>query len=274
MRIALIFPIRKHEHKYIEIVGLLNKKIHNDLKTLGADHIDVKFPGLDYNFVANNESKEPMPKGKGILDSLKNMPQPPDFVIVCDGSGKIPYTYVSDIFQELVSDRNVASVMANRGKFKAIDNFRYLLERLEIFFLRKYHKHSKIIPDGQCGLWAYRYGKLNLNGKEEEIKLTADGYEIELDLLNEVLFKNLRYSFVNVELPEITLSSGYNYIDNIKKLNFLCTKCDKLKDCVHDYTKEFESTDECKELLKKLQKEELEAFVNYKKDLYNFVKSS
>ena len=169
MRVALLFPIRNYEKKIPEILLELNNKIQKDLSILGANHIDVRFPGLDYSYVAVNESKENSPKGRNILDALKNM-QPPNFVIICDGSGKIPYEYITEIFQELVSDSNASCVMAHRVKHKSIDNFRYLVERFEVFSLKRYHNYSKEIPDGQCGLWAFRCGEIQVNEKYEEIE--------------------------------------------------------------------------------------------------------
>src|SRR3989344_1120598 len=124
MRVALLFPIRNYEKKIPEITLELNNKIHKDLTILGANHIDVRFPGLDYSYVATNESKENSPKGRCILDALKNMPQTPNFVIICDGSGKIPYGYISEIFQELISNSAISCVMAHRVRHKAIDGFR------------------------------------------------------------------------------------------------------------------------------------------------------
>ncbi|MBI1935705.1 hypothetical protein HYS31_04660 [Candidatus Woesearchaeota archaeon] len=273
MRIALLFPIRNYEKKIPDITLELSNKIHKDLTILGANHIDVRFPGLDYSYVATNQSKEISPKGRMILDALNNMPQPPNFVIICDGSGKIPYSYISEIFQELISDSNLSCVMAHRIKHKAIDSFRYLIERFEVFSLMRYHNYPNKIPDGQCGLWAFRYGKLDSNGKE--ISLTSEGYEIELDLLDEVINKKLNFSFIEVDLPVQPITTSYTYEDNFEKLKFLCSKCNKLKDCLTEYLIEFESTNEFKGIIKNMDENEVKMWENkYKVGLNNFIKSS
>lgn len=238
--------MRKYEKNYPDISGYLKKSLHNELTLLGFDHIDVKFLGIDYTYVGTNDQIEGNPKGKAIIDALRNLQHTPDIVMVCDGSGKIPFTNIPRIFEELLSDSSLAAVMINRVGNKWISQYRNLIERFEVFSLKKVHLHIKDIPDGQGGLWAYRYGKLNCDGKEDEIKLTAEGYEVELDLLNEVLSKDLRYSFVNVEMPKPKeeIPTSYSRDDSRKKLGFLCSKCLKFKDYLLECLTEYERSKE------------------------------
>ena len=100
-------------------------------------------------------------------------------------------------------------------------------------------------------MWAYRNGKLNCNGKEHEIKLTGEGYEVELDLLNEVLLKDLKYSFVNVNMPDQKekIPTSYTDKDSLKKLRFLCSKCLKLKDHLLECLTEYEKSEEFKAII-------------------------
>src|SRR3990167_6835500 len=98
MRLALLFLMRKYETKYPEISGYLKNGLHNELRLLGFDHIDIKFPGMDYTYVATNDEIEGIPKGKAIVDALKNLQHTPDIVMICDGSGKIPLTNIPRIF--------------------------------------------------------------------------------------------------------------------------------------------------------------------------------
>jgi len=242
MNVVCIFPVTNNSENQPEILKKFKEKIAPSLINLGASNSEIKFAGTDYIFVGTNQTLEGQPKGKGILECLKNCSNPPDCVIVCDGSNAIPYEYIVPIFQELISDSVMSCVMANRGENKAISKERFLIEEFEIFILKRYHNHKREIPDGQCGLWAFRTGKLNTNNSQKEIKLIAQSYEIELDLLSEVLEKNLEYSFVDVELPPREVSSSFEYKNNLMKMKFLLEKYkdNKLKELIPNYFDEFE----------------------------------
>ena len=276
MRVAVLIPIRGYEKNFYKLFSESIPKVVKNLKLLGATEIHIRYAGIDtYFFPSTNETHEKEPKGKGIIGSLRSIPEPPHFVIVCDGSEKIPLAYIPDVFQELISDSTLSAVMACRGEHKAISKFRYLVERFEVFSLKRYHKYDNIIPDGQCGLWGYRYGKIKINDSEVQIKLTGLGYEIELDLLDEVLNKKLKYSFMDVELPTYEVKTSYDYDDNIQKMKFLCGKNEKLKDSIPLYLEEFEETDEFERLLTELEDKDKEIWnEKYKKDIHNFAKSS
>ena len=211
MNVVCIFPVTNNSQNIPEILIEFKNKIAPNLIKLGASNCEIKFAGTDYIFVGTNQTLEGKPKGQGILECLKNCLKIPDCVIVCDGSNAIPYHYIVSIFQELVSDASMCCVMANRRKNKAISPERFLIEEFEIFILKEYFRHDKEILDGQCGLWAFRKGELDINGHKKEIKLTARSYEIELDLLSEVLEKDLEYSFVDVKLPIRDVSSSFKY---------------------------------------------------------------
>ena len=132
--------------------------------------------------------------------------------------------------------------------------------------IRRYFNYEKDISDGQCGLWGYKFGKLNINGCYKEIELTAEGYEIELDLLCEVLKNNLNYSFVDVELPENSkIKSSFVYTNNLTKIKFFLNKYKGLKENIPSYIKQFE--DKNKESISKNKL----FWYKYKKDLINLV---
>lgn len=217
------------------------------LKKFGVN-IDIKFAGTDYRFISTGES---IPigskKGEGILECIKNCTSPPEFVIMCDGSGAIPYKYILEIFQELTSDSSIYGVMANRGKNKSISEERLLIERFEIYVLKKHYDYKKSIPDGQCGLWGYRTSIKNNSG--EKIKLTAKSYDIELDLLGELLKNNLNFSFINVDLPTREVQSSFTYENNLKKMQFLLEKYEDIKPKLKDYITLFETTPEYLKLI-------------------------
>lgn len=250
MHVVCIFPVAYSSNKIPNILVHFKKEIGPKLTKLGATQIDIKFAGTDYTFVPINQTLQGEPKGKGVLQTLNNLPKQPDFVICCDGSGKIPYNYIVDIFQQLASDTSMHCVMANRVGNKAIIKPRYLIERFEIFSILRYHNHDENIPDGQCGLWGYKYGKVFCNGKFCDVTLSAEGYEIEIDLLSEVISQKLSYSFIDVNLPPLEIKTSFTYDNNLKKMEFLFVKYPSLKRKIMKYTGQFESTDEAKELLK------------------------
>lgn len=264
MKLLCIFPITGNEGNIQHIFGEW-KKLTPTFETLGASKLDIKFTRVDYSYVPTNKSFEGVPKGRGILECLKNCSETPDCVLVCDGSNKIPYSYLIDVFRELVSDISVHCVMGNRTNNKAISEHRYLIERFEIFMLKRYHKHDEDIPDGQCGIWGYKTGKLSVNGTQKEIALTAEEYEVELDLLSEVLEKKLNQSFVEIALPETRIGTQFTFEKNLVKLRFLFKKYGGLKENVQEYLGEFEK--ENKSRIGGLSGESLQYWAKYKQEI-------
>jgi len=159
--------------------------------------------------------------------------------------------------------------MANRTENKAIAVLRYAIERFEVFSLKKYHEHNGEILDGQCGLWGYRYGDIYVNATVCQILLTAEGYEIELDLLGEILEKDLNYSFIDVELPKRDANSSFTYKNNLDKMKFLVKKYSKFGQLISQYFLEFESSQEYKELI--IKKEDEDEWKKYKTDLVKLI---
>jgi hypothetical protein len=270
MRVVCIFPITNNEKNIPTIIEKFRDFIAPQLSVLGATNIELKFAGADYIFVRTEQVLEvPKGKGKGILDCLKNVAIVPDFVIACDGSGAIPFEYIIDIFKVMISDSTMACVMANRKDNKAINDSRYLIERFEIFSIIKLFNHKKNIPDGQCGLWGYRNGKLKINNTEVEIKLSSVGYEIELDLVSEIIEKNLEYSFVDINLPPRQVSSSFGYNNNLKKFEFIISKYPKLKFLISYYLNEYEKTNEFNDLINKHTVKE--TWKRYKEDVFKII---
>jgi hypothetical protein len=264
MNVVLIFPVTNNSDKIPEIMKEFSNNIAPKLSILGAEEVEIKFAGTDYIFVGTNQTLKGKPKGQGILESLKNCAKEPEIVIVCDGSNAIPYINIINIFQEIISDSEMCCVMANRIKNKAISEERFLIEQFEVFIIKKYFNHNGEIKDGQCGLWAYRNPKLLCNnGQIKKINLTASSYEIEIDLLSEVLEKRLEYSFVDIELPQRTSTSSFKYENNLIKMRFLLNKYSKLTEFLLNYLTEFERINE--EVLKKEEIKKI--WENYKKDI-------
>lgn len=267
MDILCIFPTAGCHEKVGEIVDRLEKGIITKLIQLGANP-QIITPGPDYKYVQVGEKIERVskPKGELILDAIKSASKQTEYVIACDGSGAIPYENIVDIFQALISDPNIYCAMINRvGQEKAIPQERFLIEQFEIFALKKTLGYEKGIPDGQGGLWGFYTKDIEINGNKTKIILTAKEYDIELDLLSEVIEKGLGYIFVPISLPPREVKSQFPYEKNIAKMNFLINKYPKLQDTLKKYLSEF--LIECGEEIKKLNIEGEKTWGRYKKDI-------
>ncbi len=244
MYVLSIFPITKNEKNIPLILEEFKQTIAPTLHKLGAEKIEIRFPPPDYTYVPSEGALLGTTKGKGILDVLKNTPVKPDYILVCDGSGKIPYSKTIEMFRELVSDSSINCIMANRiGQNKAISPIRYFIECWEVYLLRSHFNYQKEIPDGQCGLWGFYAKEIKGEKDKTEIFLSAEGYDIEIDLLSECLEKEIEFSFVDVELKidPATITTLFTPTDNIKKMKFLLNKYPmmrgKLISHLTDYTK-------------------------------------
>lgn len=139
-------------------------------------------------------------------------------IILCiDGTGRIPPEAVVDAVQ-LLQDSNCDAVFAQRGENKGIEPERWIIERFEIFLVEE--KYNIKIPDGQCGCWAFVTHK----DSERKMNLNASGYELELDILTEVLHKKLKYSFFPVEIHSEAAKSLFDQEQHASKLKYLAEK--------------------------------------------------
>lgn len=264
MKLLIIFPVANNQGKIPSIIKKF-KEFYNDLIILGADEsIPLKFGNVNVYFLPTNTEAISVPKGRGILEQMKNVSEKPDVVLVCDGSDAIPYNYIVDIFQEFVSDASISCVMAHRAGEKSISSARYLIERFEVFSLKKYYGYQGEIPDGQCGLWCFKYGKFCVGNSKKEIKLTAQNYEIELDLLGEVIKNKLKFSFVPISLPIRQEPSAFKPKNNIDKMDFLKKQHIGLTERLPSLLQEFEGTEEFKKLIPSCEENE---WIDYKKKI-------
>ena len=126
MILHCIFPSVSYEDKIPDILKTFHSTINPALKGLGATNVSFTFAGLDYTFVETGGEFHGKPKGQAIIDALRNLTFQPDFVIICDGSVKIPLQHIPNVFTLLISDSSVAAVMGARADSKLISSFRYL----------------------------------------------------------------------------------------------------------------------------------------------------
>ncbi len=106
---------------------------------------------------------------------------------------------------------------------------------------------EELLPDGQCGLWSLSWRAASL------INLRARAFEVELDLLTELLMKGIPIKFVEVEVEpaDQTASKGragqttFKKEDHEKKLLFLISKFklnpDVLEEELADFSREVDA---------------------------------
>ena len=62
MKVICIFPVYENSDNISDLVNNYALSIGKELKVLGATQVEFKFPGIDYTWVAVNETLEGTPK--------------------------------------------------------------------------------------------------------------------------------------------------------------------------------------------------------------------
>jgi len=139
-----------------------------------------------------------------------------DFVIYFDGDGQINH---NQIFKIIVALKENKFVLCNRSSKKGISDERYLVEKFENSFIED--SYSVSLPDAQCGCWGLKGNHL----KTIYSLLSAEGFEIELDLIICSLEVGVKPHFVDIELIEVKNDdTTYKTEDNVRKLVYLMKK--------------------------------------------------
>lgn len=138
------------------------------------------------------------------------------FVVLVDGSGKIDYDCILDIIEALTGGENIVLGCRHKDSF-GIKDERKNIELFENFLVSE--KFKIMLPDAQCGCWGFRANLL------KKLPLTANSYEIELDLLISALDSRLDVCFLPVNIiEEATKVTSFTPEQHINKLNFLLNK--------------------------------------------------
>ncbi len=91
-----------------------------------------------------------------------------------DGDFDINPDNIFTVLSKLKEDKKM--VFSCRGGKFGLGNLRNMIERFELYLVEA--RYSVSLPDGQCGCWGF---KANLY--PNKIRLSADDFEIELDVL-------------------------------------------------------------------------------------------
>jgi len=135
------------------------------------------------------------------------------FIILIDGSGKIPYAQVEDILHGLVNGSPVVMGCRVDGNWTKDEN-RLIAEEYEKFIIENFFGVE--LPDTQCGCWGFRGDVI------KDLSLISNFYDIELDILINTLENNLDILYVPINTEEG--ESTFNEEANEKKINYLAHK--------------------------------------------------
>lgn len=163
--------------------------------------------------------------------SDKNSEHYGDYVVYVDGDGDIPYNYVIDVIKSLLKDLNCEGICltCRKGELNMGDT-RDAIERFELYLIERIYQIS--LPDGQCGLWG-----LDREVLENIDKLTAIGFEIEMDILLMTLVLDKIPYFVPITLSNVP--SFFNLQEHKAKLKFLIRKLKLSKELLLPYYDNF-----------------------------------
>lgn len=151
-----------------------------------------------------------------IINKLDVAEREESFIILIDGSGKIEYNCVLSVIKALVHGENIILGCRHSASYGIKDD-RKNIELFENFIVSEKFKIK--LPDAQCGCWGLRTNLL------KKISLTANGYEIELDLLVSALDSSLDICYFPVKIvEEATKISSFTPEQHINKLIFLLNK--------------------------------------------------
>lgn len=137
-----------------------------------------------------------------------------DVVVYFDGDGQVDFNHVVEIVKGLKENE---LILSKRVGNPGISDGRVLVEKFENSFVED--EFSIVLPDAQCGCWGLR-GKLL---KAIYGLLSAEGFEIELDILICSLKKGVKPCFVDIELNSTgTIDTTYVATeDDLTKLHYL-----------------------------------------------------
>jgi len=218
---------------YDKNVDVYNKELasfEGELEKLGIDHLSFRNLDTGTYLFRGVKVVDKVPKGAIIrLAFESNKSEMNDYLVVIDGDGQIPRKHILDIIKQLVN--GIPAVLSCRKNKPGIGEPRNAVEKFELFLLTQAFGND--LPDGECGLWGFDKNTF------EKIYLSADGFEIELDLLTELLTKKIKFGFVYVDVLE-SKDTTVGSDNDKKKLIFLRKKLGFGKDFISYMSEKFE----------------------------------
>ncbi len=238
MKLALVFTMFRPDEAGRQKVykdWLYSDEVQKQLAQLGVTELIIRYASP--NHIIDGEGyvikyKDLCPKGSAVrlqLDALceKN----PDLIIFSDGDGQIPQKSILRALK-ILSETVYKALISCRPRTQGIAGDREKVEKFELFILEEiYGIH---LPDGQCGFWGFTGDVL------PKLNLRAIGFELELDILSEILRKSVNFCFVEVDVKRGEISS-FREEDHERKIRFLADKYNIDDWDISKYISKFES---------------------------------
>ncbi len=210
------------------------------IKSTGFDveSIEPYYLGRGMREVSGGVSKDfcdMVKKGRAIREKLSGLIDESDLsntiILFMDGDGQIPVEVVPKMLEILKTNE---VVMACRGDNKGIHKTRADIEQFEFFILSEKYKIK--LYDGQCGCWGFQGALL------DKFALTANAFDIELNILINSLENGISPSFLKINLgEEIPSDSTYTIGDSDEeKMIYIARRLMWDKDFIIGKLKEYE----------------------------------
>ncbi len=153
---------------------------------------DINGAKFSYKLV---EGAKP-PKGFNVTHILKSghlLDCKPDYIIYCDGSGRIPFENCIRLLNELKKRENLC-ILSERTPWRAsIPPIRQCIEQFESYVVSKIFGSDEVY-DLQCGLWGFLYPECS------NFTISCVGYELELNVACEAFKKAGKVGLMIVQL--------------------------------------------------------------------------
>ncbi|MEK6869704.1 MAG: hypothetical protein AABX63_05955 [Nanoarchaeota archaeon] len=169
-------------------------------------------------------------------------------VLHIDGSGKFDLKDIVSITQMILDPPNQA--ILTKRDISGMIKFRTLLEDFERQRILNKYPYAKIL-DGQSGCWAFKL----FNGFKSGY-ITAKGYEIELDILINILEFKLNIAWLPIKIKN-TKVTNFTFDANIQKIEWLSKRLEIRKEEILKSLKIFQSKNTIKILEAEKEAKEL-----------------
>lgn len=188
------------------------KILNSDWKKTVVDRHTANLPLQDLNEV-NERLNSKDNKGLLVRWSIAELiADKVEFVLHIDGSKKFDLTEVPKIIAAML-EPEIDAILTIRDK-SGMNKFRTVLEKFETCIILKIYPEAKI-EDGQSGCWCIRS-----SGDGVHSSLTAEGYEIELDILLQLLKHKRNIVWMPISVTN-TEKSMFEFSVNIRKIRWL-----------------------------------------------------
>lgn len=266
LKIGIIVNCVGHDDKCVKNNGELLSKVFPYLDELGFEK-EIIMPTNDWMRTQANKHVSTLTlqnpenvkrlllrNNKGIivrhcLELLKSTDC--KIVLHIDGSGSFYFSDINAIIGIMMESQNHA-VLTKRD-ISGMDKFRTVLEKFERKLVQTKYSHT-IIDDGQSGCWCFRF----FDDFKPEEHLSAKGYEIELDILVNLLKHNAKVIWHPIKINvKGRGASQFKVGDNIPKLEWLSNAIQIRKEQILPMLDEFISENEAEIRVAELEAEQL-----------------